>query len=44
MIKVKEYRGHIRNWEVLCHELEIYEAFGSAEQEILAESNDTESL
>lgn len=28
MIKVKEYRGHIRNWQALCHELEIYEAFG----------------
>lgn len=23
MIKVKEYRGHIRNWEVLCEELGI---------------------
>lgn len=23
MIKVKEYRGHIRNWEALCKELEI---------------------
>lgn len=29
MIEIKEYRGHIRNWEMLCHELEIYEAFGS---------------
>lgn len=28
MIRVKEYRGHIRNWQALCHELEIYEAFG----------------
>ena len=23
MIKVKEYRGHIRNWEALCAELNI---------------------
>lgn len=23
MIKVQEYRGHIRNWEVLCKELDI---------------------
>lgn len=23
MIKVKEYRGHIRNWKALCRELEI---------------------
>ena len=23
MIKVKEYRGHIRNWEALCEELGI---------------------
>ena len=23
MIKVKEYRGHIRNWKALCEELEI---------------------
>ena len=23
MIKVKEYRGHIRNWEELCERLEI---------------------
>lgn len=30
MIKVKEYRGHIRNWEALCHELEIYEALSNA--------------
>lgn len=28
MIEVKEYRGHIRNWEMLCHELEIYDALG----------------
>lgn len=28
MIEIKEYRGHIRNWEMLCHELEIYEALG----------------
>ena len=23
MIKVKEYRGHIRNWEELCERLDI---------------------
>ena len=23
MITLKEYRGHIRNWETLCTELEI---------------------
>ena len=23
MIKVQEYRGHIRNWEELCERLEI---------------------
>ena len=23
MIEVKEYRGHIRNWESLCEELGI---------------------
>lgn len=23
MTKVKEYRGHIRNWEALCEELGI---------------------
>ena len=23
MITVKEYRGHIRNWEALCAELKI---------------------
>lgn len=31
MIKVKEYRGHIRNWQALCHELEIYEALDGEE-------------
>ena len=24
MIKVQEYRGHIRNWEALCRELEVH--------------------
>ena len=23
MIKIKEYRGHIRNWEALCKQLDI---------------------
>ena len=23
MTKMKEYRGHIRNWESLCQQLEI---------------------
>lgn len=40
MIEVKEYRGHIRNWEMLCHELEIYEALGNAEQ--TRDTNDAE--
>lgn len=26
MIKVREYRGHIRNWEALCEELGIEKA------------------
>ena len=24
MTNVQEYRGHIRNWEALCQELEIW--------------------
>lgn len=28
MIKVKEYRGHIRNWKALCQELGIYDVMG----------------
>lgn len=48
MIKVKEYRGHIRNWKALCEELGIYEALvgvfdevveaGSEEQGVIAET------
>ena len=39
MIKVKEYRGHIRNWEALCHELEIYEALGGAGTDWVDDAN-----
>lgn len=37
MIKVKEYRGHIRNWEALCTELGIEKGLSreAREQEIL---------
>ena len=43
MIEIKEYRGHIRNWEMLCHELEIYEALGS-ENGIAYEADDNEGV
>lgn len=33
MIRVKEYRGHIRNWEVLCRELGIDAALPRRERE-----------
>lgn len=33
MIKVKEYRGHIRNWEVLCEELGIDKSLTREERE-----------
>lgn len=33
MIKVKEYRGHIRNWEALCQELDIDTTLNRAERE-----------
>ena len=33
MIKVQEYRGHIRNWEALCEELCIDKSLSSRERE-----------
>ena len=33
MIKVKEYRGHIRNWEALCEELGIDKSLTREERE-----------
>ena len=33
MIKVKEYRGHIRNWEALCEELGIEKTLSREERE-----------
>lgn len=33
MIKVQEYRGHIRNWEVLCEELGIDKSLSREERE-----------
>lgn len=40
MIIVKEYRGHIRNWEALCKELEIDTSLSreAREQEILVKA------
>lgn len=40
MIKVKEYRGHIRNWESLCQELGIDKSLSreEREQEILVKA------
>lgn len=40
MIIVKEYRGHIRNWEALCKELEIDSSLSreAREQEILVKA------
>ncbi len=33
MIKVKEYRGHIRNWEDICEELGIDKSLKRKERE-----------
>lgn len=47
MIEIKEYRGHIRNWEMLCHELEIYEALGNGnatEREVATEADANEGV
>lgn len=33
MITVKEYRGHIRNWEALCEELGISKELSREERE-----------
>lgn len=33
MTKVQEYKGHIRNWEALCRELEIDDSLPRAERE-----------
>ena len=33
MIKVQEYRGHIRNWKALCEELNIDLTLTRAERE-----------
>ncbi len=33
MIKVKEYRGHIRNWEALCEELFVDKSLSRKERE-----------
>lgn len=35
MINVQEYRGHIRNWEALCRELEIQPGLPREERELL---------
>lgn len=43
MITVKEYRGHIRNWESLCEELGIDKTYSRSEreQEILVKAYET---
>ncbi|MBR4096972.1 MAG: asparagine synthase (glutamine-hydrolyzing) [Oscillospiraceae bacterium] len=33
MIEIKDYRGHIRNWQALCAELEISETLSRQERE-----------
>ena len=33
MIEIKEYKGHIRNWEALCKELEIDKALSREKRE-----------
>ena len=33
MIEVKEYSGHVRNWELLCNELEIDKTLPRKERE-----------
>lgn len=39
MIKVKEYRGHIRNWEALCQELGIDTEQGYKERDVIVQPN-----
>lgn len=39
MIKVKEYRGHIRNWKALCKELEIDNVMRCQKQEACEEQS-----
>lgn len=43
MIKIQEYRGHIRNWKVLCEELGINSSLPSEkrEQEIVVKAYET---
>lgn len=43
MIQIKEYRGHIRNWEALCRELHIDSTIGreKREAEILIRAYET---
>ena len=43
MIKVKEYRGHIRNWEALCGELGIDKTLSreAREETILVKAYET---
>lgn len=43
MIKVQEYRGHIRNWEALCEELGIDKSLsrGEREEQILVRAFET---
>lgn len=43
MIQIKEYRGHIRNWEALCRELQIDSTIGRErrEEEILIRAYET---
>ena len=33
MTEIREYRGHIRNWEALCGELDIDKTLGRRERE-----------
>ena len=43
MIKIKEYRGHIRNWEALCKQLDIDPSLSRENREhaILAKAYET---
>lgn len=43
MIKIQEYKGHIRNWEALCKELQIDASLSreNREEEILRKAYDT---
>ena len=34
MTNVQEYRGHIRNWEALCKELEIWTGLPREDREL----------